>query len=130
MAGCKWFMSRGSVRVMKGLKDGTGDYLWADRDQQLANGQPPKLEGYEIAETEVLAAPTTSGGSTYTASVYPILFVSKGAYLIVDKAGGMDVQRYDDSTTAKANSIVLVMRRRVGGQVILPWGIAAMKIST
>lgn len=129
-AGCKWFMSRGSVRVMKLLKDGTGDYLWADRNQQLANGQPPKLEGYEIAETEVLASPSTNTSTTYTANVYPILFIAKGSYLIVDKAGGMDVQRYDDSTTAKANSIVLVMRRRVGGQVILPWGIAAMKIST
>jgi hypothetical protein len=61
--------------------------------------------------------------------VYPILFVTKGSYLIVDKAGGMDVQRYDDSTTAVANSIVLVMRRRVGGQVILPWGIGTMKVS-
>ena len=128
-AGCKWFMSRGSVRVMKTLKDGTGDYLWADRGQQLMMGQPPKLEGYEIAETEVLAAPTSTSVTTYTANVYPILFISKGAYLIVDKAGGMDVQRYDDSTTAKANSIVLVMRRRVGGQVILPWGISAMKIA-
>jgi len=128
-SGCKWFMSRGSVRVTKTLKDGSGAYLWADRNQQLMNGQPAKLEGYDIAETEVLASPTTNSGTTYTASVYPILFVSKGAYLIVDKAGGMDVQRYDDSTTAKANSIVLVMRRRVGGQVILPWGIAAMKIS-
>jgi len=129
-AGCKWFMSRGSVRVMKSLKDGTGDYLWSDRNQQLQNGQPTKLEGYDIAETEVLASPSTNTSTTYTANVYPILFVAKGSYLIVDKAGGMDVQRYDDSTTAKANSIVLVMRRRVGGQVLLPWGIAAMKVST
>jgi len=128
-AGCKWFMSRGSVRVTKTLKAGDGTYLWADRNQQLQNGEPAKLEGYSIAETEVLASPTSNSGTTYTASVYPILFVAKGSYLIVDKAGGMDVQRYDDSTTAKANSIVLVMRRRVGGQVILPWGIAAMKIS-
>lgn len=129
-AGCKWFMSRGSVRATKLLKDGTGAYLWADRNLQLMNGQPAKLEGYDIAETEVLASPTTNSGSTYTANVYPILFVSKGSYLIVDKAGGMDVQRYDDSVTAVANSIRLVMRRRVGGQVLLPWGIAAMKIST
>ncbi len=128
-AGCKWFMSRGSVRVTKTLKDGSGAYLWADRNQQLQNGEPAKLEGYSIAESEVLASPTTNSGTAYTANVYPILFVSKGSYLIVDKAGGMDVQRYDDSTTAKANSIVLVLRRRVGGQVILPWGIAAMKIS-
>lgn len=129
-AGCAWFMSRGSVRVTKTLKDGSGAYLWADRNQQLLNGQPSKLEGYDIKETEVLASPTATSGTTYTANVFPILFVAKGSYLIVDKAGGMDVQRYDDSTTAKANSIVLVLRRRVGGQVILPWGIAAMKVST
>ncbi len=130
-AGCAWFMSRGSVRVMKTLKAGDGTYLWSGRSDtpQLQQGQPPALEGYPIRESEVLAAPTTASGSAYTASVYPILFVAKGSYLIVDKAGGMDVQRYDDSTTAKANSIVLVMRRRVGGQVLLPWGIAAMKIS-
>ncbi len=128
-AGAKWLMSRGSVRVMKTLKDGTGDYLWSDRNQQLQLGQPPKLEGYDIAETETLASPTTNSGSAYTANVYPILFITKGSYLIVDKAGGMDVQRYDDSTTAKANSIVLVMRRRVGGQVILPWGIACMQVA-
>lgn len=128
-AGGQWLMSRGSARVIKSLKDGTGDYLWADRNQQLQGGQPSKLEGYDVKLTEVLASPTTNSGSAYTANVYPILFVTKGSYLIVDKAGGMDVQRYDDSTTAKANSIVLVMRRRVGGQVILPWGIAAMKIS-
>src|SRR5512138_524882 len=130
MAGAKWLMSRGTVRVVKTLKAGDGTYLWADRNQQLQNGQPTKLEGYDIAETEVLASPTTNAGTTYTANVYPVIYITKGSYLIVDKAGGMDVQRYDDSTTAKANSIVLVLRRRVGGQVILPWGIGVMKVST
>jgi HK97 family phage major capsid protein len=129
--GAKWFMSRGTVRVIKTLKAGDGTYLWSGRSDvpQLAQGQPQSLEGYAIGETEVLASPTTNSGSAYTANVYPILFVTKGSYLIVDKAGGMDVQRYDDSTTAVANSIVLVMRRRVGGQVILPWGIGSMKVS-
>lgn len=128
MAGCSWIMSRGTVRVTKTLKAGDGTYLWADRNQQLQNGQPAKLEGYDILESEVLAAPTTSNGTTYTANVYPVLFVAKGAYAIVDRVG-MSVDRYDDSTTAKANSIVLVARRRGGGQVINPWGIAAMKVS-
>lgn len=127
-AGGKWLMSRGSVRVTKTLKDGQGNYLWADRNQQLANGQPPRLEGYEIGESETLASPTSTNTTAYTASVYPIIFATKGAYLIIDKPG-MDVQRYDDSTTAKSNSIVLVARWRLGGQVILPWGIAVMKIS-
>lgn len=128
-AGAKWIMSRGTVRATKTLKAGDGTYLWADRDQQLQMGQPRQIEGYDIGESETLASPTATNVTTYTASVYPVLFVTKGSYMIVDRVG-MDVTRYDDSTTAKSNSIVLVARRRLGGQVVAPWGIAAMKVST
>jgi len=128
-AGAKWVMARGTLRVSKTLKTGVGDYLWADRNQQLQNGQPATLEGYSITETETLASPTSTSVTTYTANVYPVLLVTKGSYLIIDKVG-MDVTRYDDATTAKSNSVVLVARRRLGGQVILPWGIAVMKVST
>lgn len=129
MAGCSWIMSRGTVRVTKTLKAGDGTYLWADRNQQLQLGQPPKLEGYDILESEVLAAPTATNGTAYTANVYPVIFIAKGAYAIVDRVG-MSIDRYDDSTTAVANSIVLVARRRGGGQVINPWAVATMKVST
>lgn len=128
MAGGNWIMSRGTVRVTKTLKAGDGTYLWSDRNQQLQNGQPPRLEGYEILESEVLAAPTTASGSTFTASVYPVIFATRGAYLIVDRVG-MDITRYDDSTTGRTNSIVLVARRRLGGQVVNPWGIAVMQVA-
>ena len=128
-AGAGWIVSRGTVRVVKTLKDSIGSYLWADRQQQLQQGQPATIEGYPIRETETLASPTSTSVTTYTANVYPVILMTKGAYLIVDRIG-MDVQRYDDSTTAKSNQIVLVARRRLGGQVILPWGIAVMKVST
>ena len=129
-AGARWIMSRGTVRVIKTLKAGDGTYLWSSRgdNPQLQSGQAPSLEGYGISETETLASPTSAQVTTYTASVYPVLLVTKGSYLIIDKVG-MDVTRYDDSTTAKSNSVVLVARRRLGGQVLLPWGIAVMKIS-
>lgn len=127
-AGCVWIMARGSVRVVKTLKDGAGNYLWADRNQQLQNGEPPKLEGYSIVESEALASPTTSSGTAYTANVYPIIFIARGAYQIVDRVG-MDVMRYDDSTTGAQNAIRLVARRRLGGQVLSPWAVAVMKVS-
>jgi HK97 family phage major capsid protein len=126
--GCVWIMSRGTVRVVKTLKDGSGAYLWADRQFQLQNGQPAQIEGYSILESEALGAPTSSSGVAYTANVYPVIFIARGAYQIVDRVG-MDVQRYDDATTAVANAIRLVARRRVGGQVINPWGVAVMKVS-
>jgi HK97 family phage major capsid protein len=127
--GCVWIMSRGTVRVTKTLKDGSGAYLWGDRQFQLVNGEPRQIEGYDILESEALAAPTATNGVAYTANVYPVLFIAKGAYQIVDRVG-MDVQRYDDATTAVSNAIRLVARRRVGGQVLNPWAVAVMKVST
>lgn len=130
MAGGRWIASRGTLRVVKTLKAGDGAYLWSGRGDtaQLQQGQPPSLEGYGILESEALASPTSASVTTYTANVYPVLFVTQGSYLIVDRIG-MDVTRYDDSTTGKANSVVLVARKRGGGQVINPWGVAAMKVS-
>lgn len=127
-AGCAWIMSRGTVRVTKTLKDGSGAYLWGDRQFQLLNGQPRQIEGYDILESEALAAPTATNGVAYTANVYPVIFIAKGAYQIVDRVG-MDVSRYDDATTAVQNAIRLVARRRVGGQILNPWGVAVMKVA-
>ena len=130
--GGMWLMSRGTLRVIKQLKAGDGTYLWSSRGDspQLAAGAPPTLEGFPIMETEVLASPTTNGGDTYVASTFPILFVTRPFYTVVDKAiGGMSLERYEDSITARENNVVFVMRRRVGGQVTNPWGGAVLKIS-
>ena len=129
-AGAQWVLSRGTIRVIKTLKAGDGTYLWSGRSDtpQLQQGQPPAIEGYPLRETETLASPTSVNTTAYTANVYPILFITRGAYLIIDKVG-MDVQRYDDSATAKANQVVLVARRRLGGQLLNPWGVAVMKVS-
>lgn len=126
--GCAWIMSRGTVRVVKTLKDGIGSYLWGDRNNQLLAGQPRQIEGYDIMESEALGGPTSASVATYTANTYPVIFIARGAYQIIDRVG-MDVMRYDDSTTGVQNAIRLVARRRLGGQVLLPWGVAVMKVS-
>ena len=131
-AGGIWLMSRGTLRVIKSLKAGDGTYLWSSRGDTpaLSQGAPASLEGFPIVETEVLPSPTTNSGATYEAGAYPILFVTRPMYIIVDKpVGGMAVERYEDSTTARTNTVVLVLRRRMGGQVVQPWAGAAMKIS-
>jgi HK97 family phage major capsid protein len=129
--GCAWLFSRNTARVIKTLKDGMGVYLWSGRSDtpQLAQGQPQSLEGFPIMETEVLAATTTNTSTAYTANVYPVIFMARDSYTIVDRVG-MDIQRYDDATTARQNQVVLVARRRVGGQPINPWAIAVMKVAT
>lgn len=131
-AGGMWLMTRGTLRVIKSLKAGDGTYLWSSRGDTpaLSQGAPASLEGYPIMETEVLASPTSNSGTAYTTNTFPILFITRPFYLIVDKpVAGMAVERYEDSTTAKTNTVVLVIRRRLGGQVVQPWAGAAMKIS-
>ncbi|MCX8102776.1 MAG: phage major capsid protein, partial [Geminicoccaceae bacterium] len=64
----------------------------------------------------------------FPTGVYPIVFMTRDCYQIIDRVG-MDMQRYDDSTTAMANQVILVARRRVGGQPIVPWGVAALRIT-
>lgn len=129
-AGGAWLMSRGTIAMLMTLKAGDGTYLWSGRSDapQLVQGQPMSLGGYPVYETEVLASP--SAADAYTANVYPIIFITKPAYTIVDKpVGGMAVERYEDFTTARQNEVGLVLRRRGGGQLINPWGVAVMKVA-
>jgi HK97 family phage major capsid protein len=125
MEGATWITNKAGVRVIKTFKSGSGDYLWSDRNTQLQNGQPAQLEGYGVVETEVLVSPT---GDTWATGVIPVLFMCRNAYQIIDRVG-MSVMRYDDSTTAKQNQIVLVARHRVGGQLVEPWKVAGIKTS-
>lgn len=129
-AGGCWLMSRGTIAMLMTLKAGDGTYLWSGRSDapQLVQGAPMSLGGFPVYETEVLASPSAAGA--YTANVYPIIFVTKPAYTIVDKpVGGMAVERYEDFTTAQQNVVGLVLRRRGGGQVTQPWGVAVMKVA-
>lgn len=126
--GGAWLMSRQTLAHIMTLKDAQGNYLWTGRSDapQLAQGQPTQLTGYPIYETEVLAAPNAAG--TYTANSYPVIFITRPTYLIVDRVvGGMAVERYEDFTTARTNAVGFVLRRRVGGQVIRPWGAAVLR---
>jgi HK97 family phage major capsid protein len=130
-AGGMWLMSRGTLALLMTLKAGDGTYLWSGRSDapQLSQGQPQQLGGFPVKETEVLASPNAGTGA-YAANTYPILFVTRPSYLIVDRpVGGMAVERYEDFTTARTNTVGFVLRRRVGGQVVRPWGVAAMKIA-
>jgi HK97 family phage major capsid protein len=130
-AGGMWLMSRGTLALLMTLKAGDGTYLWSGRSDapQLSQGQPQQLGGFPIKESEVLASPNAGTGA-YTANVYPILFVTRPSYLIVDRpVGGMAVERYEDFTTARTNTVGFVLRRRTGGDVLRPWGVAAMKIA-
>lgn len=123
-----WVGSKSTRRVIATLKDSTGDYLWADRNQQLERGQIGKLEGYEFVESEILPSTTATNGVAYTSGVYPLVFGDMKGYRVVDRIG-MSVTRYVDSTTAVQNQAIFVMRWRGGGQVTNGYQFVVLKLA-
>jgi len=118
-----WIAERGTYEAIAKIQDATsGDYLW--NPYQYAGGAdaaPPKLLGYEVVEQESMPS--------VAANAYPIVFADLSGYQIFDRIG-MTVERYLDSTTARQNMVMYVMRRRLGGQPVEPWRFAVQKVAS
>jgi len=65
---------------------------------------------------------------TVAANAYPFIFGDMRGYLIADRVG-MTVQRVEDTDTVGKNKVAIFARRRLGGQVIMPWMFRALKVS-
>lgn len=116
-----WMSNRHTVLKARTLKDDNGNYLWTPYMYQGGEtGEPAKLLGTEFVEQE--------GFSDVANGAYPILYGDLSAYQIVDRVG-MTVERYVDSFTARQNLVCFVMRRRVGGQLLEPWRLVAVKVA-
>ena len=110
-----WIAEKATYLAISQLKDGISTYYWKQNQQE---GQPRRLEGYEVLEQE--------GMPSLGASTFPIIFGDLRGYTIADRVG-MSVTRYDDSATARTNRVVVVLRRRLGGQVTEPWRFVVMQ---
>jgi len=117
-----WIAERATYRNIAKLRTSTtGEYLW--QPFQFVGGAefvPPRLMGAATLEQE--------GMPSIAANTYPIIYGDPGAYQIFDRVG-MTVERYLDSATARTNTIIYVMRRRLGAQVLEPWRLAVQKVS-
>lgn len=117
-----WIGERFTYEDIAKFQDGTsGAYLWNPFQYAGgADGAPQKLLGYETLEQENMPS--------VAANAYPIIFGDMSGYQIFDRIG-MTVERYLDSSTARQNMVMYVMRRRLGGQPTEPWRFAVMKIA-
>lgn len=120
-ASVAWVMNSSTGEAISKLKDGQGRYLWSELNNPLASAVPDAMRGYGFAESEAMPS--------IAANTYPIVFGDWSGYRIIDRIG-MSVKRYEDATTARQNQIVVVARRRYGGQVTDPWRFSVMKIAT
>lgn len=118
-----WLAERFTYEEIAKFQDATsGNYLWNPfQNTGGAEGAPPRLLGYEALEQEIMPS--------VAANAYPVVFGDMTGYQIFDRIG-MTVERYLDSSTARQNMVMYVMRRRVGGQVTEPWRFAVLKIAS
>lgn len=106
-----WLMNRATIAQIRGLTDSQGRFLW---EPGLADGTPPNLLGSPYIEVPDMPNTPSATGTTY-----PILYGNvKRGYLIVDRINVV-VRRLQEKY-AESGQIAYLVRKRVGGQVVLP----------
>lgn len=99
-----WLMNKGTVGTAMKLKDGDGNFLWKMGD--IKSGQPDRLLGYSIAESEEMP--------DVAANAFPIAFGDfKAGYVLADLVGFRLTR--DEITTP--GYVKWYARRRLGGTI-------------
>lgn len=119
--GARIFWRKATEKVVRKLKNATTDeYSWPVEERVGAFGvADPTILGFPISRAEFV--PAIAG------SAFPIMFGQLSGYYVVDRVG-LSLQRLDQ-TYAEQNVVVLLARKRVGGQVVEPWRLRAQKIA-
>jgi HK97 family phage major capsid protein len=112
-----WAMNSNTEEEVRKLKDGNGQYLWQPNVQA---GAPATLLGRAIVNAE--------GMPDIAAGAYPIAFGDFFAgYKLVDRKG-ITVQRLVEKYAEYGQTGILV-KKRVGGMVVLPEAFSCIKIA-
>ena len=114
----RWVMRRTTIGRVRRLVDGEGAYLW---QPGIAMGRPNMIDGDPY--TEIPDMPTIAAGAA------PIAYGDfMKAYCWVDRIQ-MEMLR-DPYTQATAGQIRYIMRKRVGGKVVLPEAIIKLVVKS
>ena len=111
-----WAMNSSSEGAVRKLKDGTGRYYW---QPSLQIGTPPTFDGKRIINPE--------GMADIAANAISMIFGDFSYYKIRDRKG-MSVQRLVEKY-AEYGEIGFLIRKRVGGMLILPEAFSCVKIA-
>jgi len=111
-----WLMRRATVGQVRTMKDAYGQYLWAP----AFGSQPNTILAQPYREC--IDMPLVSGNS------YSVMFGDfRRGYIVVDRVT-MVVKRLVEKY-AESGQIALIVRKRVGGQVLLPEAMLKIKTS-
>lgn len=112
----QWLMNKATVGDVMKLKDGDGNYLWKMGD--IKAGQPDRLLGYAIAESEEMP--------DIAANAFPVAFGDfKAGYVLADLVGFRLTR--DEITTP--GYVKWYARRRLGGAVRKSEAIKLIKVA-
>ena len=112
-----WAFNSQTEAVIRKLKDGQGQYLWQPPVQA---GAPATLLGRPVAIPE--------GAPNIAANAFPIVLGDfRSGYKIRDRSG-LSIQRLSERY-ADSDQTGFLVKRRVGGQVVLPEAFMCVKIA-
>jgi HK97 family phage major capsid protein len=114
--GAEWVMHRDAVKQASKLKDTTGQYLWS---ASLQTGQPDRLMGYGVNESEY--AP-----NTFTAGQYVAILGNLKFYWIVDSLL-IELQRLVEKY-ATTNQVGFLLRAQTDGMPVVEEAFARLKL--
>jgi HK97 family phage major capsid protein len=117
-ANSTWVMNRTTIGAARRLKDAEKNYIW---QSGIALGRPNTIDGDPYVEMTDM--PSEGAG------LKPIVYGDfRRAYTWVDRIA-MEMLR-DPYTQATSGNVRFIMRKRVGGQVVLVEAIRALVCST
>jgi len=111
-----WAMNSTTEAAVRKLKDGEGQYYW---QPSLVVGTPPTFDGYGIINPE--------GMADIAAGAFPMIFGDFKQYKIRDRSG-LSVQRLVEKYAEYAQ-IGFLIRKRLGGMLLLPEAFASVKVA-
>lgn len=116
-ANAKWLMNRTTLGSIRKLQDSQKRYIWMPG---IANGAPNTIDGDPYVEMPDMA--------NEGAGAFPVAYGDfRRAYTWVDRLA-MEMLR-DPFTQATSGNVRFIVRKRVGGQVVLSEAIRKLKCS-
>lgn len=118
LANSTWVMARSTLKEIRKLKDGNGNYLWAP-------GIKMEARPAQLLDRPYVTAPDMP---TIAANAYPVAIGDfRRAYTILDR---LEMSIMVDPYTAKRTGMIEISaRKRVGGKVVMAEAIKKLKIS-
>lgn len=118
----RMYMTKATEKAIRKLKDADSDYIWPV--QALVGGLGPAAQallGFPVSRAEFMNEISDATNTT----TYPLVFGDLSGYAVVDRVG-LSLKR-DESLYSETNQVLLLGRKRVGGQLVEAYRLSLLK---